>query len=202
MTTPYPSRYIFLVGRPYEPELFSTTLEGLAAVCQRWLEATEKFPNTSVRPEIAGVRGTKAEHLARMMSCKQEILITAGADLWRLLARRAHARTWSDAATVTFFDQMILPAVFVETFERGAMLRMQFAVGPLPQWWIEGLAGACSPVRTHGPVTFAIKCKLSAHFGIPAGDLITQLVDLTGRSFGHEPDQPTEGEFSVRIRFT
>jgi hypothetical protein len=198
----HPNRYIFLVSYPYEPDLFATTLQGLAAMCQRWLEATGKFPHPTVRPVIAGVRGTKAEHLARMLSCKQEILITAGDDLWQLLAKRALARAWSDAATITLFDEMILPAVFVETFERGAMLQMQFATGPLPQWWVEGPAGERPPVHTHGPVTFAIKRKLSAHFGVPAVDLITQIVDLSGRAFGPEPDQPTEGEFSVRIRFT
>lgn len=201
MSQPLQQRHIFLIGHPYEPDLVATTLKGLAAVCHRWLEASGQFPNALARPLVTGVRGTKAEHLARMMSYKKEILVTAGSHVWELLTMRANARTWSDAATITFFDELILPAVYVETFAPAAMLEMQFAARPVPQWWIQGPAGARPPVRTHGPVTFAIKRKLSAHFGVPPGDLITQIADLTGRAFGQEADQPTAGEFTVRVRF-
>jgi hypothetical protein len=198
------NRAVYLIGYPYQPDLFSKTTSGLAAMCQRWLEATGKFPDTFARPLVAGVRGTRAEHLARMQSCKKEIHIPTCPDVWDLLDKRLSARTWSDAATVAFFDKLISPAVFVETFAPSAMVKMQLgARPPLAQWWIEGgPAGAHPPVRTYGPVTFALKRRLASHLGVPAGDLITQLVDLHGAEFAHKADQPTAGEFAVRIRFT
>ena len=191
--------HAYLISSPY-PHLVATTVTGLSRACHRWLMSTGMFATGNERPEIGGVVGKFSELLCRMISASRQVDLGVY-DVWDLLLKRDHARNWSDDETIATLDELILPSVFVETFEPDTLLRLTVAA-PAAEWWLE--PQDCNdrpPVRTSGPVRYAICKKVAAHLGVMPENVIPQITCPLGRSFGRDPNQPTGGFYSVRLRY-
>lgn len=175
--------FIHLVAEPYPVMIVATTSQGLSEACLTWLKSTNLFSVPFARPEIAGVRGSLAEHLTRMVSASRQMELALW-DVWHIMQLRHYAKLWSDAVTVRYLDSVIEASVFIETFAPKIHTGMTFArQGPVSEWWVEG--APCkefpTPIAVRGPVINALRRALAKRYSVEPINIIPDVRGWTGQ---------------------
>lgn len=194
--------FIHLVDEPYPQKIVATPSQGLSEACLRWLKSTTLFSVPLARPEIAGVRGRLAEHLARMVSASRQMELAVW-DVWHIMQLRYYAKLWSDAVTVRYLDSVIEASVFFETFAPQIHTRMTFArQGPVSEWWIEG--APCkefpTPLAVRGPVINALRRALAKRYEVEPINIVPDVRGWTGQELTDAVPM-FEGHYQFKLQF-